>query len=160
MDRIEKRVLLKAPLARVWDAISNSDQFGFWFGVSFEDPFIAGAKVRGKIVPTGVDPEVAKLQAPFEGKPFEFDVVQIEPKQSISFRWHPYAIEADVDYSGEPTTLIRFELQETIGGTLLVITESGFDKIPLERRAKAFAANDAGWTHQAKLIETYLSSQT
>jgi uncharacterized protein YndB with AHSA1/START domain len=156
-DKIEKSVLLNAPLARVWAAIANADQFGIWFGVSFEGPFVAGVKVRGKITPTQVDEDVAKMQKPFEGTPFEFDVVAMEPMRAISFRWHPYAIEPGVDYSAEPKTLIRFELQETAEGTLLLITESGFDAIPLARRAKAFAANEGGWSHQSVLIGKYLA---
>ena len=158
-DKIEKSVLLKAPLARVWAAIANADQFGIWFGVSFEGPFVAGAQVRGKIMPTQVDEDVAKMQRPFEGTPFEFDVVAMEPMRLISFRWHPYAIEPGVDYGSEPKTLIRFELQETSEGVLLRITESGFDAIPLARRAKAFAANEGGWSHQSVLIGKYLARE-
>ncbi|WP_444815041.1 SRPBCC family protein [Variovorax brevis] len=158
-DRIEKRVVLKASRERVWRAISDASQFGSWFGVRFDAPFTAGAKLTGRITPTTVDPEVAKMQEPHTGMPFEFSVVAIEPMRLISFRWHPFAIEPGVDYSQEPTTLIVFELSDAPGGTLLVISESGFDQIPLERRAKAFAANDGGWTHQAQLIAKYLALQ-
>jgi uncharacterized protein YndB with AHSA1/START domain len=155
-DRIEKQIVLHAPLQRVWQAVADSKQFGTWFGVAFEGPFIAGTRITGRIVPTRVDPEIAKLQKPHEGKAFEFYVDRIEAMRSISFRWHPYAIESDTDYTKEPTTLIVFELKEVVDGTLLTISESGFDNMPLERRAKAFAANEAGWTHQLHLIEKYL----
>ena len=155
-DRIEKQITLRAPVARVWRAISDAREFGAWFGVSFDGPFVAGQKLTGKIRPTVADPEVARLQAPHEGKAFEFSVERIEPQRLISFRWHPFAVEPDVDYSQEPTTLIVFELTQAEGGTLLRITESGFDRIPLERRAKAFAANEGGWEHQTRLIEKYL----
>ena len=155
-DRIEKQIVLHAPLERVWSAISDAEQFGKWFGVAFDGPFVAGARLTGKIVPTTVDPEVAKLQQPHEGKAFEFWVVRIEPMRRISFRWHPFAVEPDVDYSKEPTTLILFELQTVAAGTQLNISESGFDQIPLARRAKAFVANDGGWAHQAVLIKKYL----
>jgi uncharacterized protein YndB with AHSA1/START domain len=155
-DRIEKKITLKAPVARVWRAISNAQEFGSWFGVAFDGPFVAGKKLTGRIRPTTVDPEVAKLQAPHEGKPFEFSVDRIEPQRIISFRWHPFAVDPSVDYSKEPTTLIVFELTEVDSGTLLRITESGFDSIPLERRAKAFAANEGGWEHQTRLLEKYL----
>ena len=158
-DRIEKQIVLQAPIARVWDAVSNSQAFGSWFGAAFEGPFAAGARLAGRIVPTSVDPEVAKLQKPHEGKAFEFWVDQIEPMRKISFRWHPYAVEPGIDYSKEPTTLIVFELEETGAKTSLTITETGFDKIPLERRAKAFAANDGGWTMQTTLISKYLASE-
>jgi uncharacterized protein YndB with AHSA1/START domain len=126
-DRIEKKVLLRAPRDRVWSAISDARQFGTWFGVEFDGPFAAGAAMRGRITPTQVDPEVAKMQEPHTGKAFDITVDRIEPPKLFSFRWQ------------------------------LTITESGFDKIPLERRAKAFAANEGGWTHQAELIAKYLA---
>lgn len=156
-DRIEKSVTLKAPVARVWRAVSDASEFGRWFGVAFDGPFVAGQRVTGRIVPTTVDPEVAKLQKPHEGKPFEFVVDRIEPMRRISFRWHPFAIDPAVDYSKEPMTLVAFELAEAGGGTRLAITESGFDGIPAARRAEAFAANDGGWAHQARLVEKYLA---
>jgi len=157
-DRIEKVILLRAPLRRVWRAVSDAKEFGTWFGVQFEGPFVAGQAMKGKIVPTRVDPEVAKLQEPHEGTPFDWTVDRIEPESLISFRWHPFAIEKGHDYSTEPTTSVVFQLRAVEGGTLLTITESGFQAIPLERRAKAFAANQGGWEHQAKLIEKYLAS--
>jgi uncharacterized protein YndB with AHSA1/START domain len=156
-DRIAKKVLLRAPRARVWRAISDSKEFGTWFGVRFDGPFAADQRMIGKIVPTAVDPEVAKLQEPHEGMTFEFAIDRIEPQTLFSFRWHPYAVDSSVDYTKEPSTLVVFELQEVAGGTILTVTESGFDRIPIERRASAFAANEGGWTHQMKLIENYLA---
>ena len=155
-DRIEKQITLSASKSRVWSAVSDAQQFGAWFGVAFDGPFIAGARLTGRIRPTTVDPAVAKLQAPHEGKPFEFTVERIEPQRLISFRWHPFAVAPDVDYSKEPTTLIIFELSDVPGGTLLTITESGFDGIPIERRAAAFSANEGGWEHQSRLIDKFL----
>jgi uncharacterized protein YndB with AHSA1/START domain len=155
-DRIEKRVLLQASQARVWEAISNAGQFGAWFGVAFDGPFAAGARLIGRIKPTQVDPEVAKLQALYEGVSFEMVVDSIEPMQRFAFRWHPYAVEPGVDYAKEPMTLVEILLEAVSGGTLLTIIESGFDRIPLARRAKAFAANDGGWAKQTTLIEKYL----
>lgn len=157
-DRIEKRIVLRAPLERVWRAISDAGQFGSWFGVAFDGPFVAGARLTGKIVPTTVDAEVAKQQKPYAGMAFEFFVERIEPMRTIEFRWHPFAVEPGVDYSSEPTTRIVFELQPVSDGVLLTVTESGFDQIPLARRAKAFAANDGGWAMQMKLIENYLAN--
>ncbi|HUB13187.1 MAG TPA: SRPBCC family protein [Acetobacteraceae bacterium] len=156
-DRIDKRVLLRAPQERVWQAVSDAERFGQWFGVAFDGPFVVGGKLTGRIAPTTVDPEVAKLQEPHAGMRFAFIVERIEPTRLIAFRWHPYAVDPSVDYSREPTTLIEFVLEPTTDGTLLSITESGFDRIPLERRAKAFAANDGGWEMQTKLIEKYLT---
>ena len=157
MDRIEKSVLLRAPLERVWQAISDAKEFGAWFGVEFDGPFVAGKAMVGRIVPTKADPEVAKLQEPYSGAKFEITVEAIEPMRLFSFRWHPFAVEPDFDYSKEPTTLVEFRLARENAGTRLVITESGFDRIPLERRAKAFTANEGGWEHQSKLIEKYVT---
>jgi uncharacterized protein YndB with AHSA1/START domain len=156
-DRIEKKLLLRAPLERVWRAISDAKEFGSWFGVEFDGPFVPGRKMTGRIVPTTVDPEVAKSQKAYEGAKFEITVERIEPRKLFSFRWHPFAVEKGGDYSNEPTTLIVFALEEAAGGSMLTITESGFDQIPLARRARAFTANEEGWTAQAKLIEKYLA---
>jgi uncharacterized protein YndB with AHSA1/START domain len=155
-DRIEKQAVLKAPVARAWNAVSDATEFGKWFGVAFNGPFVEGKKLNGRIVPTTVDPQVAKMQKPYEGMPFEFVVDRIEPQRRISFKWHPFAIEKGVDYSREPMTLIVFDLKEVPGGTRLTITESGFDRIPVERRAKAFAANEGGWEKQMELVAKYL----
>src|SRR5579875_865605 len=138
-DRIEKQVLLKAPRERVWRAVSDADQFGTWFGVRFDGPFVEGERLTGRITPTRVDAEVAAMQTPYEGTPFE------------------WLVDKTIDYSHEPMTLIVFELHDAPDGILLTVTESGFDKLPPERRAKAFAANEGGWTHQMKLIEKYLA---
>ena len=156
-DRIEKQVLLKAPRERVWRALSEANQFGTWFGVRFDGPFVAGERLTGRITPTQVDEEVAAMQTPYEGTPFEWVVESIEPMRCIAFRWHPFGVDKAVDYSHEPMTLIVFELHDAPEGILLTVTESGFDKLPPERRAKAFAADEGGWTHQMKLIEKYLA---
>ena len=156
-DRIEKKILLRAPQSRVWRAISDAAEFGTWFGMKFEGQFAPGALMRGVIVPTKVDPDVARKQKPYEGKPVEITIDRIEPESLFSFRWHPYAIEPGVDYSAEPTTLVAFTLAPLADGIELTVTESGFDSIPLDRRAKAFAANDGGWTLQMKNLEKYTS---
>jgi uncharacterized protein YndB with AHSA1/START domain len=157
-DRIEKKILLHAPRKRVWRALSDSTEFGTWFGVKFDDPFTPGASMRGAIVPTQVNAEVAKAQKPYEGLPFEISIEKMEPERLFSFRWHPFAIERGVDYSAEPTTLVVFALEEVPGGVMLTVTESGFDQIPLARRAKAFTANEQGWGMVVKLVEEYLAS--
>ncbi len=156
-NRIEKHIVLRAPLARVWSALSDSRQFGKWFGASFDGPFIPGSELTGRIVLTSVDPEVAKLQKPHEGKTFMLYVERIEPMSLIAFRWHPFAIDPATDYSNEPMTLIEFKLQSNGDNTELTVIESGFETIPASRRADALRANDAGWSHQMKLIEKYLS---
>jgi uncharacterized protein YndB with AHSA1/START domain len=156
-DRIEKKVMLRAPRERVWRAISDANEFGSWFGVRFDGPFAPDTKLTGRIVPTTVDEEIAKMQKPHEGLAFEFTIDRIEPNRLFSFRWHPHAVDPNVDYSKEPSTLVVFELEEVAGGTMLTITESGFDRIAPERRAKAFAANDHGWSLQTTMIEKYLA---
>ena len=157
-DRIEKQTLLRAPLARVWQALTDFKEFGQWFGMHFDAPFQPGARMKGIIIPTVADHEVAKLQEPYRGKVVEITVEKLEPERLFSFRWHPHAIDAAVDYSGEPTTLIEFHLEQTAEGVLLKVTESGFDQIPLARRAQAFQANDGGWAMQMVLIGKYLAT--
>ncbi|MGC4044417.1 MAG: SRPBCC family protein [Armatimonas sp.] len=157
-DCIEKNIVLRAPLSRVWKAVADSAEFGKWFGVKFAGPFVAGESLKGAMAPTLMDPKVAEMQQDFEGMPFEIWVEQVEPEQVFSFRWHPYAIEEGKDFSQEPTTLVTFHLWEVDGGTSLTITECGFDQIPVDRRAKAFASNSEGWAIQTTLIEKYLAS--
>src|SRR5436309_6347306 len=155
-DRIEKKILLRAPRARVWRALSDSTEFGSWFGMKFEGAFAPGASMRGVIVPTTVNAEVANAQKEYEGMPFEITIEQVEPERLFSFRWHPFAVERGVDYSAEPTTLVVFALEEVANGVMLTVTESGFDQVPLARRTKAFKANEHGWGMIVKLIEEYL----
>jgi uncharacterized protein YndB with AHSA1/START domain len=155
-DRIEKQILLRASHERVWSAITDARQFGAWFGAEFHGDFVAGAHLEGKIVPTKVDAEIAESQAPYSGMPFHVFVERVEPMRVFAFRWHPYEIQPGQDYTKEPTTLVMFELRETPDGTLLTITESGFDQIPLERREQTFTQNEQGWTAQTQLIRKYL----
>ena len=125
--------------------------------MKFDGPFKPGAPASGVIVPTKADAAVAKMQEPYSGMKFDITIDRIEPERLFSFRWHPFAIDASVDYSKEPTTLVEFTLEDAKDGTLLTVTESGFDRIPLGRRAQAFTANEQGWTLQMTLIEKYLS---
>lgn len=153
-DRIEKHTLLKAPLARVWQALTDSGEFGHWFGARIAGPFEAGRSVRARIVPTAVDAEVARLQEPWEGLEFDMVVERIEPMRLFAFRWQPGGDPDD----GDPMTLVTFTLEETEGGTLLRVVESGFDALPPERRAKAFADNEGGWEMQMRLVALHLAS--
>jgi uncharacterized protein YndB with AHSA1/START domain len=140
----------------VWQALTDSTQFGDWFGVKFEGPFTVGAVAKGVLVGTTVDEEVGNAQRQHRGLPFDITIDRMEPERVFAFRWHPYAIDKDVDYSREPMTLVMFELEDTADGVLLTVTESGFDRIPLERRATAFAANEGGWTMMVRVIEKYV----
>jgi len=156
-DRIEKEVLLKAPIDRVWRAISDADEFGRWFGVRFDGPFVAGTSVIGTITPTTVDDDVAKAQEPHAGKADAWHIVAVEPQRRLAFRWHPFGVEEGVDYSNEPTTLVEFTLEDTSDGVRLRIVESGFDAIPAERRRSAFESNSEGWSAQTELVRKYLA---
>jgi uncharacterized protein YndB with AHSA1/START domain len=158
-DRIEKQILLRAPRERVWRAITDSTQFGKWFGVALDGPFVEGRRVTGRIVPTAVDAEVARMQKPWEGMACDFLVERIVPTSRFSFRWHPGAEQAGPDAPDEQMTTVVFELKDVQGGVLLTITETGFDRIPIAKRAKAFADNEGGWTMQVGLIEKYLAQQ-
>jgi uncharacterized protein YndB with AHSA1/START domain len=158
-DRIEKEVLLRAPLDRVWRAISDSRQFGEWFGARFEGEFVAGEWLNGTIAATAVDAEVARMQEPYAGTPFRILVVRVEPPRHLSFKWHPYPPEEGGDSEEAPMTLVSFDLREREDGVVLEIVEAGFDRIPLERRAAAFTSNEQGWTMQSRLIGKYLARE-
>jgi uncharacterized protein YndB with AHSA1/START domain len=147
-DRIEKQILLKAPRARVWRAIVDKGEFGTWFQVKFPaGRFVPGEKVSGKITYPG-----------YEHLTMDIQVVDVEPERRLSYRWHPNAVDPNVDYSSDPTTLVTFTLEDAEGGTKLTLVESGFDKIPLDRRAAAIRSNDSGWTEQMKNIERHVTS--
>jgi hypothetical protein len=124
--------------------------------MKFTGPFAPGALMRGLIVPTKVNEDVAKAQQEYAGMPVEITMEKMEPERWFSFRWHRYAIEKGVDYSAEPTTLIEFVIEEIKDGVMLTVTESGFDQIPVTRRVKAFTANEQEWGMVVKLIEEYL----
>jgi uncharacterized protein YndB with AHSA1/START domain len=144
-DRIEKQILLRAPRSRVWRAISNAEEFGRWFLVQLEGAFREGATIRGKITNPG-----------YEHVTMEMTIEKIDAERLFSYRWRPYAIDPNVDYSGEPKTLVEFRLEDAEGGTLLTIAESGFDGIPISRRAEAYRMNDMGWAAQAENIRKYV----
>jgi uncharacterized protein YndB with AHSA1/START domain len=145
-DRIEKQIELRAPVSRVWRALTDYREFGEWFGVKFEVPFVVGQTARGRITYPG-----------YEHLMLEAVVQKIEPETLFSYTWHPYAIETNVDYSKETPTLVEFRLEKTATGTLLRVSESGFDKIPSARRDEAFRKNEGGWEQQIKRIEKYVA---
>ena len=147
-NRIEKRIELKASVARVWRALTDHREFGEWFRVNLEGPFVAGQVARGRIAYPG-----------YEHLVFECTVTQMEPERLFSFTWHPYAIDPNIDYSAEPPTLVEFRLEPTESGTRLTVTESGFENIPAHRRAEAFRMNDGGWTEQMKNIERHVTQK-
>jgi uncharacterized protein YndB with AHSA1/START domain len=140
-DRIEKTIELKVPVSRVWRALTDHHEFGTWFRVRLDGPFVPGQVSRGQITYPG-----------YEHHRWEAVVQKMEPERLFSFTWHPYAIDPTQDYSGEPSTLVEFTLESTSTGTLLRVVESGFDKLPSKRRLEAFRMNDSGWSAQMQNI--------
>ena len=144
-DRIEKKILLRAPRARVWKALADATAFGEWFGVKLRGAFSPGARLQGQITHKG-----------YEHLVIEITIERMDPERMLSWRWHPHAVDPKVDYTAEPTTLVVFELEEVPDGTMLTVVESGFDGIPAWRRDEAYRGNDRGWAMQVKAIEQYV----
>ena len=145
IDRIEKTIELKAPVSRVWRALTDPQEFGTWFRVRLDGPFVPGQVSHGHITYPG-----------YEHIRWEAVVQKIEPERLFSFTWHPYAIDPNQDYSSEPSTLVEFTLQKIPAGTLLRVVESGFVKIPSKRRLEAFRMNDSGWSQQMQNIAVHV----
>lgn len=143
---IEKRIELKASISRVWRALTDYREFGEWFRVKLDGPFVAGQVSRGHITYPG-----------YEHLKWEAVVQKMEPERLFSFTWHPYAVDPKVDYSLEAPTLVEFRLEKTPNGTSLLLTESGFDNIPSDRRMEAFRRNEGGWAEQMKNIESHVA---
>jgi uncharacterized protein YndB with AHSA1/START domain len=165
-DRIEKKVTFRAPLSRVWRAISDAKEFGRWFGFTLEGEFAPGRTIKGTFDGSvdeaaiveyqksqGLSPSRVKLP---EGSTVFCTVERIEPERYFSFRWIPYGIDAEADPENEPTTLVEFRLEPVDEGTFLTIVESGFDRVPAHRRARAFRMNEGGWTAQAENLRKYV----
>jgi uncharacterized protein YndB with AHSA1/START domain len=151
-DRIQKQIELRAPVSRVWRALTDYREFGEWFRVKLDGPFVPGQISRGQMTYPG-----------YEHVKWEAVVQKMEPERLFSFTWpHPKSFEkgdTSPDYSKEPSTLVEFRLEKTANGTLLVLTESGFDKLPSDRRLEAFRRNEGGWTEQLKNIEAYVAQK-
>jgi uncharacterized protein YndB with AHSA1/START domain len=143
-DSIQKQIVLRATPARVWRALSNAREFGTWFGAELRDDFVPGAAAHGTVKFQGQELTIT------------FQIERMEPERLLAFRWHPFAIDPKVDYAGEPTTLVELALAPAPEGTLLTVTESGFDQIPLARRAKAFEMNSGGWAQQLENIARHV----
>ena len=147
-DRIEKQIVIRAPRSRVWRAISDKTEFGTWFGVNFPaGTFAPGKNTKGNSTIKGYDHLT-----------MDIEIVEVTPEKRLSYRWHPHGIDPNVDYSSEPKTLVTFTLDEVPEGTQLTIVESGFDGIPLHRRAEAFKGNESGWAGQIRNIERHVTT--
>jgi uncharacterized protein YndB with AHSA1/START domain len=145
-DRIEKRIELRAPLSRVWKALTDYREFGEWFRVRIDGPFEPGKVSTGQVTYPG-----------YEHLKWEAVVQKMEPETLFSFTWHPAAIDPKMDYSKEPPTLVEFRLEKIPNGTKLVVIESGFEQLPSDRRLEAFRMNEDGWAEQIKNIESYVT---
>jgi uncharacterized protein YndB with AHSA1/START domain len=146
-DRIEKNIVLHAPLPRVWRALTEAGEFGTWFGFALAGPFVAGKLTTGRVKNPG-----------FEHVTVQMWIERIEPERLFSWRWHPGGIDKGVDYSKEPTTLVEITLEPDGDSTRLSLVESGFDALPADRRRRAFELNDGGWTEQMKNIARHVES--
>ncbi len=147
-NKIEKQIELNAPVSRVWRALTDYREFGEWFRVALDGPFVVGQPARGHITWPG-----------YEHIVWQAVIQKIEPEMLFSFTWHPYAVDPAVDYSAEPPTLVEFRLEPTATGTRLTLIESGFENVPAHRRAEAFRMNEGGWTQQMQNIETHVAQK-
>lgn len=147
-DRIEKQIVLSAPRSRVWRAVADADQFGQWFGVKLAVPFSEGARVTGQMT-----------HPQFEHISFNATIERMEPERDLAWRWH-VLIDADSGLVSEPTTLVEFHLEDVDGGTLLTVTESGFDSMPAEYRDAVYRGNEGGWSQQIVSIQRFLAEAT
>ena len=152
-DRIEKSAVLHASLERVWQAVSDSGQFGTWFGMEIDQPFVEGTTVMGVMSATAVDDEIAAQQKPHAGAPCPLRIVTVDPPKRLAFRWNPVP---DPEFA-DVTTLVEFTLTEVDDGVLLEIVESGFDALPASHRTTAFDNNSGGWAAQLNLIGRYVT---
>ena len=144
-NSIEKEITLRAPRERVWRALTDAQEFGAWFGMTLDGSFQQGQAIRGRMS----NPKYAHFD-------IEFVVETIAPQHLFSYRWHPYAIDQNVDFSKERRTLVEFHLSDAPDGTMLRVIESGFDHVPAGRRAEAFQMNTKGWTAQVENIRRHV----
>jgi uncharacterized protein YndB with AHSA1/START domain len=148
-DRIERSIVINAPRPRVWRALSNAEEFGGWFGVKLDGKtFSPGQRVRGSFTIKG-----------HEDCMFDIVVERVEPEHLLSYHWHPYAVDPAIDYEKEQRTVVTFTLKDAGDGTLLTVVESGFDKVPPQRRLEAFRMNSRGWEAQLNNIQRHATAR-
>ncbi len=148
-DRIERSIRIDAPRSRVWRALSNAEEFGNWFGADLKgQAFAPGRRAKGPITIEG-----------YRHLMFDVIVERVEPEQLLSYRWHPHAVDPAIDYSKEERTLVAFTLKDAGAGTLLTVVESGFDKVPPQRRMEAIRMNTGGWEGQLLNIQRHAAAR-
>ena len=146
-DRIEKTIDIAAPVERVWQALADHEEFGQWFRVKLDGPFVAGESSHGWITHKG-----------YEHCEWNAMVTAVEPPKYLAFTWHPYALGPAADYEDEEPTLVEFRLEAIDTGTRLTVTESGFDKIPKHRMPEALRMNTQGWEAQVRNIKAHVET--
>ncbi len=146
-NTIERTIDLKAPIEKVWSAVSDHEQFGAWFRVKLDEPFQVGKMAKGRITYPG-----------YEHVLWEATVKRMDAPHHFAFTWTPYGVDPKRDYSSEIPTLVEFTLEPIAAGTRLTIVESGFDNVPADRRAEAFRMNSGGWTSQLENIRVHVES--
>lgn len=150
-DKIEKQIVVKAPIARVWRAISDSEQFGEWFRVKLDGPFVLGEVTTGKVTVPG-----------FEHMIWRSVTTVIEAERRLAFTWNPYDYEpyddeTEAARADAPQMLVEFRLESTDEGTRVTIVESGFASLPDDARREAmFLRNEGGWNEQVSNIKNYV----
>ena len=143
-DTIEKTIDLKASPARVWRALTDHREFGEWFRVRLDGPFVVGQLSSGNMTYPG-----------YEHLKWDALIEVMEAEKRFVFRWHPGAAEAD---PAEIRTVVEFLLEAVPQGTRLHLRESGFSQLPEWRQAEAFRSNEGGWTTQMQNIADYVAS--
>ena len=145
-DRIEKTVDLRAPIARVWKALTDHEEFGKWFRVKLDQPFTVGAVQTGHITYEG-----------YEHMKWRSTVERMEAPHLFVFTWPAAEDASDPDAQPDaPVMRVTFRLEEISAGTRLTVVESGFEAIPAERRMTILRENGNGWETQMRNIAAHV----
>ena len=144
-DKIERVIDLKAPVSRVWQALTDHNEFGEWFRVKLDQPFVPGGESTGRITYPG-----------YEHMLWFAMVVDMQPETLFSFTWSPNDEEGEGGHPKEPRILVEFRLEPIAQGTRLTLCESGFSQLPEESRDETYIRNSGGWDEQAKNIARYV----
>ena len=146
LSHIDRTIEIDAAPERVYRALTDAAEVAEWFRMSVEGPLVEGQ-------------ETWMTTAPEHGSMrFVVKVVRLTPPRSVVWQWHPGAIDPAFDYSKEPMTTVTFTLEPTPSGTRLTVSETGFDLLALERRAKAHADNTQGWAEVTVWLKTYVEA--
>ncbi len=144
-DRVEKVVDLAAPVARVWRALTDHNEFGEWFRVRLDNPFKVGATTTGVMTSPG-----------HEHMNWVSVTEQMDHERLFAFSWPPSAIDPDTEYEKGAKVRVEFRLEPSESGTRLTITETGFQQFPETKRLEVLRSNVEGWDIQAKNIAAHV----